>query len=363
MDRGLPGGYLSPVSFFRSMVSVVVLLVGVCGSRGQAKDVPQLELDPPQLNLGAVLDLEPIDQSVVVRNTSAEPARIVEVKDSCGGCVGFEVFDDMLDPGEETVLRLRVDPRGMVGPMAVMVVVATPELDRPQRGLRLTADIIPAIVAEGLPVAFPDVSPAQSLAWRVKLIPQVGFVSPFTRVLSDLEHVSGEVTYDEERGIYWVDILADAGLSVGHHGAELRVTTDDSDGLVYTIPVHINVLPSLEVVPGELVLDRSDQEQLRILFVTQRSGTPVQVASVEVPDSRIQYRIPTHSGLADQRINLYFTGLSGAVGLLGDVIITFSDPELNPATIPVYVQDLRGVLIESSCGQSNRARGGGRPRR
>jgi hypothetical protein len=347
---------------FRSILGVLMMLACGLAVQGQSpsRGLPQLTLDPPGLELGALLDLDAIDQSVRVRNTSSQPARIVDVRDSCGGCVEYELTQWTLDPGEETVLRLRVNPLGLRGLVRILVVVATADLDQPQKGMELTAEVIPAFEAQGVPVEFPEMSSAQQLVWRVKLKPRVGLEAPFTRVISDLEHLSGEVVYDDDRGVYRVDITAGPGLAVGHYDAVLQVTSDDPKGLAYPLPVHLRVVPKLEVAPNELVLDRTDREQLRILFVSQRTATPARIASVEVSDSRIRYRIPSNSSLAAQRVNLYCRGLSGAAGYIGDVTVRFSDEGLNAVSVPVYVQDLQGVVIEPSCGQHNRPGTGSR---
>ena len=315
----------------------------------QSASTPALRLRPAELALGLVLDAQVVEQSLLVENEADRPVEIVDVRDSCGSCVAYNLEEPVLAPGQSTLLHLHIDPWGLEGPVRILLVPVTSDTTRPQRGLEIVAEVVPAFRVEGGPVVLEGLVQGHQRAQRVRMAPRVALPSPLVRVSADQPGFAGTVSWDPVQQDYEVVVVAGPDLPLGDQAAVLMVECDDPTAPKCRIPVLARVVPPIQVLPDQLVLDRVDREQLRILFVRQFLDPPVAVTRLELPGDTFQYRFFDDSALSRQRINVYSYGMQSRTGFVGNIVIHTDHEEAGRIEIPVRVENLSGVFVAPSC--------------
>lgn len=300
-------------------------------------DRTALLIHPPALHLGDIPQHELVEQSITLENRSDHAVEVLEVRDSCSGCIAYEVEGQVVPAGEMALMRVWLNPSQLYGNQSIILVVLTDELDAPQRGIEVTARVLPSWRIEGLPVRFPQVVHGRPQVWRLKIIPQVRLPEPWTRVQSEAEGISGTVWYDRDQQCYWVDIQAGPDLPPGEHETVLRLTGDRPGAPQCRIPVQASCVPPLAVAPQEILLNPVDEPQFAMVVLRQPRGEG-RPFTVRMPDS-LRYEIVADYSYELSRIQLVAADLAGRTGDLGSLTIRTAAPDPSQVEIPVRVRD------------------------
>jgi hypothetical protein len=321
---------------WRIAASTAAWLAGVSAMAEQTS----LLITPPELDLGDVPQHQLIEQSVILENRSPETVRVLEVRDSCAGCIKYDAGDGIIPPGESSILPLWIDPTELSGDQSIVVVVLTDQLDEPQRGIQVTARVLPSWRIEGLPVRFTQLVEDQQQTWRLKVIPRFQWNVPWTQVWSEVPGISGSLWFDENIGGYWVDIVAGPELSLGDYETELQLVGDIPGAPRCRIPVHVHCVPAISVAPKEIQLNPVAEEQALAIVVRQAGLSGGQPLRIEVPGDDFRFDVTTDPFYSFAQINLYARNLQSKSGRIGDVVIGTLHPDRPIETrIPVIVRD------------------------
>lgn len=95
---------------------------------------PRAVLEPPEYDFGAVARGEEVSAEFRVRNVGTETLRILRLTSGCG-CTATNLERDVLEPGEASLVGVRVDTVGKRGATSVDVVVHSNDPGGPRRFL------------------------------------------------------------------------------------------------------------------------------------------------------------------------------------------------------------------------------------
>jgi hypothetical protein len=316
---------------------------------GQDVEGPyQLMADPPELDLGVILDSPAIQVPFILQNTGVLPLRINNVGINCEECAEYRLDRTELDPDDFAILDLKFDPRDLSGDVELLIAIRTDGLPLKPLVIPIVAFIRPRFELRGVPVMFQDMREGEVRRWRVEVIPGVDLPGSLIRAESDSAGFRAEVSSITDRDSVMVEIEAGPLETTGVHEAIIRLGNGEEGGFGCEIPVSAYRIPNLHYFPSRIVLEPRDQKQFRILFIRQSGNSPISISGIRVPSRHMRYEILRDSGFANYRINLYATGLSKASGLIGHVEIDTNQDDPGQIRVPVHAQSLSDLSIEPS---------------
>ncbi len=307
----------------------------------------QLTADPPNLDLGVILDAPVFEQPFIIQNTGILPIRITDVGMNCEDCASYHLDRDTLAPDEFAILDLQFDPASLSGDIKLLVAIRTDGMVSKPLVIPVAAHVRPRFEMIGLPVKFQEMQEEEVRKWRVEVVPGVELPGPLTRAGSNSPFFRAEVDSVQDRDSFMVTIEAGPFDVPGIHKGIIRL--EGEGGLECEIPVAAFKVPEFHYFPGRIVVEPWDQEQFRILFIRQSGNPPVSITGIRVPEKHVKYEIFQDPGFPNYRINLYTSGLSETNGLVGYVEIDTDQAKPGMIQVPVYAQSLNGVPVEQTC--------------
>lgn len=101
---------------------------------------PRVACETPNVDLGVITHEDPVDSLFVIRNQGRAILRIGAAKTSCA-CTVVPFYSTAVQPGDSTVIPVRLDVKNHQGALKQYVVLTTNDPAHPQFALRLTADV------------------------------------------------------------------------------------------------------------------------------------------------------------------------------------------------------------------------------
>jgi hypothetical protein len=113
-------------------------------------------LEGNDVNWGSVSHKDnPLSKEITIKNIGNETLEISEVKPSCG-CTTAPLEKDKLEPGEETVLPIKLKISGNAGKVTKTIRVTSNDPENNQLLIRLNADVVRALVVDPTFIGFKD---------------------------------------------------------------------------------------------------------------------------------------------------------------------------------------------------------------
>lgn len=312
---------------------------------------PRLIIEPAHLDLGFILDSEETTIPVVVQNRSEQPLEIADVVANLSQRISYDLEQSHLGPGEASLLQLYFDPEALQGDVQLMVAVIAGEATAPQCTLQVDAVVEPCYRIRGTPVAFAKVIQGIPQTWRIAVEPRIELAHPLDEVVSDIPGFTGTVRPDPAHGRFFVDIVASADLPIGLHQTVVSIQSSAGTAPICTIPVGATVHAPFQVIPDQLVLNRSPREQLRTIMLEHHVEPPLRVTGVEIPGLKCRYRINRGDGPFRTWLNLYFVNAQDP-DVTPELIIHTNHPAHPTVSVPVLTQDVASVIVEPDCPQA-----------
>ncbi len=94
-------------------------------------DVPDIEIDAPTYDFGAIPQMEAVEHSFIIKNVGGGPLEILEVEPSCT-CEKVDLKEKVIPPGETTQLDLRYRGSNNSGKIRASVYLKTNDPDEPE---------------------------------------------------------------------------------------------------------------------------------------------------------------------------------------------------------------------------------------
>jgi len=330
----------------------ILMMLGIAGwtnwAVGQEVLGPyQLTADPPNLDLGVVLDTPVIEQPFVIQNTGILPIQITGVGMNCDGCASFHLDRDTLEPDDFAVLDLQFDPAGLSGDIRLLIAIRTDGLVSKPLVIPVVAHVRPQFALVGVPVRFREMQEGEVRQWRVEVVPGVQLPGPLLRADSDSSSFRAVVAPVPGRESFMATIEVGPLDVPGIHEGTIRL--EGEGGVSCEIPVSAFKVPDFHYFPGRIVVEPWDEEQFRILFIRQTGNPAASITGIRVPNRHIKYEIFRDRGFSNYRINLYTSGLSETNGLVGYVEVDTDRDVPGTIQVPVFAQSLNGVPVEQTC--------------
>jgi hypothetical protein len=101
---------------------------------------PVIWVDQDRHDWGAIPATDTVEHIFTVRNAGGAPLNLARVQTSCG-CTAAVLDKQVLEPGEETRLKVTFDPRGRNGPQSRTIWIHSNDPKTPQRQLVVQATV------------------------------------------------------------------------------------------------------------------------------------------------------------------------------------------------------------------------------
>lgn len=325
----------------RASVGIAAILLAVLATGAADEgELPMLEAEPARIELGEITDVPVVRQDVLLHNHGTEPIRIVEIIHSCDTCLSTVLSDEVIEPGEIGFLSIQFDGLGYDGPVAKWVAV---HLDRPEGAhlvIPVTATVEPLMRVLGGPLFFDGLAQQEERVLDVVLAPSPEMDLDGLRAESMLPGFEAHLGARDRRGTYLLSVRAiPPQPETGFLQSKVALYADGAADPVYAVPLLAQVIPPFHVAPQRLVLEAKDTEQFRIIFVRQRTDTPVRIVGVQVPEEHFSCRLFQDPSLLNSRISVYSWELSGQHGLIGHVVIETDRETERVVRIPLVIED------------------------
>lgn len=252
------------------LVAILSVIAFWCGYRGTSTNSESNRLHVNSQDLAIVVDShqDEILHSFAVTNQSSETVSVEAVELSCS-CTSVEPNHFVLQPGEEITLRTAIDlsskrlmsndvPESHVQINLRPVVANGASLEKPwsfhinvQNPYYLSQSAL-HFVGHGHCAPF---NPKSLQAIWVAPAGDISSVAMPPCVSVDVERAAGR------EDVFEIAVTPHDDLSVGRHEAVVRLLATDGNGRslpVVELPVHIDVKPTIHLLPSILQVSRSD---------------------------------------------------------------------------------------------------------
>ena len=335
-----------------------MLLVGgvLAGVSAQPVAVAQLEaVGTNTVSLGKIPCYEVKSVPFRLKNFGKSPITILSLRRTCT-CVVAEKDKRLVQPGEEAVVTLHIDPANISGPFQRGAWVGTVDQDRNRGLLQLMIEGEAIPLFKGQPrtrvyFSAPKVVGAWTNSFAMEATEAgVRLGQPVFETNENLRVALLLTTNRTEKSSYQATLLV-TPLAPGRH---LTTVTLPVEGKTNLPPVTIELLAAvgqeLSAVPDQLLL-RSSETPLtrRVLISTQEEIANPKELTWELPDEGCGVEIKPASRTANLMIDLTFTPdalrrlLSKKAPLL-----TFRYPNYEPAVVRLLSADGEKPVPETS---------------
>lgn len=232
---------------------------------------PRLVVPEPEFNFGKLDNSEVAEHDFILRNEGTGILKIEKVQSSYG-CITAELEMNELMPNEEIKIQAAFNLKGRQGPQNKAITVTSNDPENPSFQLRIVGEAIASISIDPMVVQFGrilDDNPRET-----KVVIQTNKEDISFKVQSaeidDMEFIKHEIKEVERGKKYELHINTTGNLPVGNHNGRFIIRTDSAERAVIWLPVSMQVIGALEVMPPVVNIRYSgnpeefEQQQLSI---------------------------------------------------------------------------------------------------
>jgi len=335
-----------------------LLLVGgvLAGANAQPAAVAQLEaVGTNTVSLGKIPCYEIKSVPFRLKNFSKNPITILSLRRTCT-CVVAEKDKRLVQPGEEAVVTLHIDPANISGPFQRGAWVGTVDQDRNRGLLQLLVEGESIPLFKGQPRTRVYFSAAKMVgAWTNSFSMEateagVHLGQPVFETNENLRVALLLTTNRTEKSSYQATLLV-TPLAPGRH---LTTVTLPVEGKANLPPITIELLAAvgqaLSAVPDQLLL-RSSETPLtrRVLISTQEEIANPKELTWELAEEGVDVQIKPASRTANLMVDLTFTpDVLRRILSKKFPVLTFRYPNYEPAVVRLLSADLEKTILETS---------------
>jgi len=263
---------------------------------------PRLVCPEPTFDFGVREPNEAVEHGFVLRNEGDEVLNISKVKPTCG-CTVVEWKTKLLQPGQEVRLSCRLKLKGYRGPQKKSIRIHSNDPAQPVYQVWFKGNVKVDVELKPSFVSFSQITHASVVTRKVRLT-AVGRAVQITDVTcaSDLFSIEVNKVADLSADLL---ITTKPPLPMGTHRTRIIVHTDDAKYPELYLPVIMNVLSEVTVLPKVLYLPRPPVEErlTRSILVRPSRIAKFNILRVETPHQDIKATIiPVGRGI--QRVEL-----------------------------------------------------------
>jgi hypothetical protein len=281
------------------LMAVTVLLLLVVGDRISA--APQIVVDQPRWNFGAVTNCIQLKHEFIIRNSGDEPLRISQVISSCNACLQAGINQTNIPPGGTAVVRSYLDLRRLSGPETREIMLDSNDPKMPSYVLELAVVAVPCYRIEPLAIDL-DLSQGQRSA-ATEVTPLMELHAPLSKASCTDSNITARIE-QMAANQYMLVLEALKTTPRGDAACGVTVCSIDSNDPPCWVICHIHNPPDLELIPPQLKLQSQDEPQMRILWIKQHGPSHLILLDVLSPTDTLACEIVPEPPGFNYRVNV-----------------------------------------------------------
>ena len=304
-------------------------------------DGPRLVVLEPEYNFGKINSNKLVEHDFILRNAGTSILKIENIQTTCG-CTTAEMVKDEIALNEEVPIHVMFDTKGRQGPQTQSVTIASNDPANPTLELRIVGEAIASIHIEPTAVQFgriEDDNPREAKVVIQSNKEEITF--QIESVESDgLEFIQHEIEEVEPGKKYELHFKTIGNLPVGNHNGRFIIRTDSAERSVIWLPVSLQVIGALEVMPSAVYIrysENPDELERQQLSITAGRVDEFVINEVVIPLNTIEYEL-LEVGTNDYKLRL--SNMPCTRALEGKAIILRTNLVDTPEVkIPFYIYE------------------------
>ena len=259
---------------------------------GKAGSVPRLELSQTVWDFGTVWSGDKVSTTITLRNAGDAALMITQVKSSCG-CTATKHTKQMLAPGESDEIEISYNTKKQAEKVSQTVRIHTNDPATPIAKLEVRG--IVRQILEMDPSSFVNIGRigldeevTRSIEIKCNYTEPLHLTMDILRPSDDLDVKFEEL---EPGHRYKVTATTKPPLEMGSLRAMVGLNTGLERLPQVAVHVHAIAQPPVLVTPLKIVLPRKDQSQTQTLHLTNHTGTPIAITSIQASHPSITAEI------------------------------------------------------------------------
>lgn len=299
---------------------------------------PQIQVEQPFWNFGAVTNLAGLTHDFVIRNSGDAPLVISHVLSSCSACLQAGIENTNIPAGGTTVVHGRLDMRLLSGAISRAILVDCNDPKTPSFMLELTGWVVPAYQLIPPEISL-DLSQGQK-SGTMEILPLLGFHAVLCQATCDDTNLAATV-YPQPSGKFLLAVRLENETPRGNMVAAVTICSTNSSDLPCRVNVFIHYPPDLELIPAQLRFRPQAERQTRILWVKQHGVAPLQLLDAISPSDKYHCEIEPDPASFDYRIYVTAWQQETLAGQTNSLVLKLAKPpdgKAQSAVVPVLVE-------------------------
>jgi hypothetical protein len=299
---------------------------------------PRLVIDEKVFYFKKITDADTVHHTFILRNEGDAQLEIKTLHTTCG-CLSVKVEQSVIQPGKETQLYAEFRGANRDGDQLQLINILSNDPVEPKTHLIVRGHVTQTVVLTPERIAFGNVdgTKKQSRKLRIK------FQTPNPVAVTDIR-------VDSDKFIAFIDpvkddpnaadirVLSQPPLEIGVHRATLTIDTDAPKNRLIEIPISLNALPPITLLPSKLVLKRNANPTTHYLAVGAGTVAEFAITATRGPTPEIDATIVK---IAPDQYRIALKNLAAPPLKTGDELVIETDSDKAPKlTVPVLVIDI-----------------------
>jgi len=343
----------------RAAVLGLALAAAACGPKPEppppatpSRPPPLLPtFDPPSIDLGTLAAGTRLERSVLLRDETDQPVRVVDLEASCECTTTDVTLPVQLRPGDAVTVPLVVDlglltrggapAAGEPSPVPIAREVTAVTADGGRATLAITGAVSSAVRLEPATLLWADAAAGAPLKGEVAVRGADALPPPVKEVISR-GSPPPEVARRDEDGAVVIEVSWGPFPEPGEHRGSLVIVTGSADVPRVEVPLRAEVVGPVVASPAEIVEENAvpTRPVVETLTLRRRDGQPVRVLSATCTEHRVTVEVlPEQVHVPEARVRVIVPVLPHPRQVVGAVEVT-TDVAGGTVRVPVRVRAL-----------------------
>jgi hypothetical protein len=265
-------------------------------AEGEKTGEPRIEVDNDVYNFGEIYRGSLLNHTFKIKNSGDADLIISDVKKDCG-CTVFKLPKDVLAPGEEMEINVKVNTISQEGEIDKKVILYTNDRLDVEKLLSIIGKVLITATIDPPKVRLREVKPGDEIPEQVvRVIPEEGYDLQVTNVISNNPNISARIIGADEEGTkIGVNISSDTDKSFVTGG--IRVISNLQEEPFLRIPVKVSIVQPYILSPKSLnftniPLDIETPIGYSIVVLNNETE-PLNINDVKNKSEYIEYKLTT----------------------------------------------------------------------
>lgn len=335
----------SDVTFVKKIISLSDRIrMSIAEKKDPGIRAPQISIDPKKMAPKPGTQGGDMTLSIQVTNRGAGTMQYQAVPDC--GCFILGPYDNQLEPGETTLIPVRINTLEFVGKLRKTLFIYSNDPDDPVIQIPLETYVKPAyrfinqfkgsvVYMDSSGVVFETVMAIDpNIKFNLKKISALGISAvvdyePWTGMVSDPDLAEPPTKMSG----YLIKVLVAPGLVTGRGGVGIQVDTDHE--WFKSIQHSVTIQTGIAAIPSSIYFGNLSDKPARGSVVITRPDRPYKVLKVESDTEFIKVEVEPYEGIGNYRIIAVFNGKARVGRFFAKITVYTDDPKEPLVTIPL----------------------------